>query len=110
MRNISDYLNTLLCEGKDMEALVEKVDKLEQEAKEDANVVEKEANKAEESIKSEKDFRDYAKNKFEEVFGDDLDEDKMKDVVDGILKKYADDAENGDWGILVGVLNKSFGE
>lgn len=64
---------------------------------------------AEESIKNEKDFRDYAKNKFETAFGEDLDEDKMKKVVDGILKDYKDDADKGNWGKLVGVLNKSFG-
>jgi hypothetical protein len=33
----------------------------------------------------------------------------MNEVVDGILKKYKDDADKGDWGKLVGVLNKSFG-
>lgn len=133
MRNISDYLNALLCEGEEMKSLAKKVDKLEKEtkeakaeakkakedaasaekeankAKEDAASAEKEANKAEESIKSEEDFRDYAKNKFEEVFGDDLDEDKMNEVVGGILKKYKEDADKGDWGKLVGVLNKSFG-
>lgn len=119
MRNISDYLNALLCEGEDMKSLAKKVDKLEKEtkeakeeaekAKEDAKSAEKEANKSEESIKSEEDFRDYAKNKFTEVFGDDLDEDKMKEVVDGILDKYKEDADKGDWGKLVGVLNKSFG-
>lgn len=65
-------------------------------------------NEASESIKSEEDFKDYAKNKFEEAYGDDLDEDKMNDVVDGILKDYSEDAKNGDWGKLVGVLNKSF--
>lgn len=65
---------------------------------------------AEESIKSEKDFRDYAKNKFKEVFGDKLDEDKMNDTIDGILDDYKEDVENGDWGKLVGVLNKSFGK
>lgn len=64
---------------------------------------------AEESIKNEKDFRDYAKKKFETAFGEDLDEDKMKKVVDGILKDYKADADKGDWGKLVGVLNKSFG-
>ncbi len=64
---------------------------------------------AEESIKNEKDFRDYAKNKFKTAFGEDLDEDKMKKVVDGILKDYKADADKGDWGKLVGVLNKSFG-
>ena len=48
---------------------------------------------AEESIKSEEDFRDYAENKFKEVFADDLDEDQMKETIDGILtdnKELAD--------------------
>ena len=31
-------------------------------------------------ISSEEDFREYAKNKFEEVFGDDLDKEKMNEV------------------------------
>lgn len=65
---------------------------------------------ADESIKSEKDFREYAKKKFEEVFGDELDEDKMNDTIDGILNDYKEDVENDDWGKLVGVLNKSFGK
>lgn len=63
---------------------------------------------SEKSIKSEKDFREYAEAKFKEVFGDDLDEDKMKETIDGILKDYKEDAEKGSWGKLVGVLNKSF--
>lgn len=61
-----------------------------------------------ESIKSEKEFRDYAKNKFKEVFGEELDEDKMNDTIDGILKDNKEDADKGDWGKLVGILNKSF--
>lgn len=61
-----------------------------------------------ESIKDEKTFRDYAENKFKEVFGDELDEDKMKETIDGILKDHEKEAEEGDWGVLVGVLNKSF--
>lgn len=61
-----------------------------------------------ESIKSEEEFRDYAKNKFKEAFGDELDEDKMNETIEGILKDYKEDADNGDWGKLVGVLNKSF--
>ena len=64
---------------------------------------------AEESIKNENDFKEYAKKKFETAFGEDLDEDKMKKVIDGILKDYKADADKGDWGKLVGVLNKSFG-
>ena len=63
---------------------------------------------SEKSIKSEKDFREYAETKFKKVFGDDLDEDKMKETIDGILKDYKEDAEKGSWGKLVGVLNKSF--
>mgnify|MGYP006315453913 CR=1 FL=1 len=68
----------------------------------------KEALLVEGEIKSEKDFREYAENKFKEVFGDDLDEDKMNKVVNGILDKYKDEADKGNWGKLVGVLNKSF--
>lgn len=65
--------------------------------------------KSEESIKDEKSFKEYAENKFKEVFGDELDEDKMKKTIDGILKDYEKEAEEGDWGTLIGVLNKSFG-
>ena len=42
-------------------------------------------------IESEQDFRDYAENKFKEAFGDDLDEDKMKKTIDGILDDNKDD-------------------
>ena len=59
-------------------------------------------------IKSEKDFRDAAKAKFEEVFGDDLDEKEMNDTIEGILKDNAELVEKGDWGALIGILNKSF--
>jgi hypothetical protein len=33
----------------------------------------------------------------------------MKETIDGILKDYKKEADEGDWGTLVGVLNKSFG-
>lgn len=59
-------------------------------------------------IKSEKDFRDAAKAKFEEVFGDELDEKEMNDTIEGILKDNSDLVEKGDWGALIGILNKSF--
>ena len=61
-------------------------------------------------IKSEKEFKEYAEKKFKEVFGDDLDKKEMDDTVEGILKDYKKEAEAGDWGVLVGVLNKSFGK
>lgn len=65
-------------------------------------------NEAEETIKSEKDFREAAKAKFEEVYGDDLDEDKMKKTIDGLLDDNKDLVEKGEWGKLIGMLNKSF--
>ena len=65
---------------------------------------------SEESIKSEKDFKEYAKKKFKEVYGEDLDEKEMKKVIDGILKDNKKAVDNNDWGKIVGILNKSFGE
>ena len=70
---------------------------------------EEEKEAAQESIKDEKDFRDYAKNKFQIVFGDKLDEKKMKDTIDGLLSDNKELVDKGEWGELVGMLNKSFG-
>ena len=64
---------------------------------------------AEKTIKDEKSFRDYAENKFKEVFGDKLDTDKMKKIIDGIIEDSKDEIDDGDWGTVVGKLNKSFG-
>ena len=63
----------------------------------------------EKTIKDEKSFRDYAENKFREVFGDKLDTDKMKKIIDGIIEDSKDEIDDGDWGTVVGKLNKSFG-
>lgn len=60
------------------------------------------------TIKSEKDFREAAKAKFEEVFGDELDEKQMKETIDGLLNDNKDLVEKGKWGELIGMLNKSF--
>lgn len=103
-KNLSEYLIEMLNEDK-VDQLEKKLEKVEKKA-DDA---EKKADKAEESIKDEKTFRDYAKNKFEEVFGDDLDEKKMKETIDGLLKDNKDLVDKGEWGELVGMLNKSFG-
>jgi hypothetical protein len=86
MRNITDFINEHL---------------------NNVNVV-VEATVNEGEIKSEKDFRDAAKAKFEEVFGDELDENEMNDTIEGILKDNAELVEKGDWGALIGILNKSF--
>lgn len=65
-------------------------------------------NEEEKSIKNEDDFKKAVRAKFKKVFGDKLDEDKMNGVIDGVLKKYKKDADEGNWGKLVGVVNKSF--
>lgn len=70
---------------------------------EDITIVE-----AEGSIKSEEDFRAAAKAKFEEVFGDELDEDQMNETIEGLLKDNEDLVKDGKWGELIGMLNKSF--
>ena len=59
-------------------------------------------------VTDEKSFREMAEAKFKKAFGDDFDEDKMNEVVDGILSDNKDAVESGDWGKLVGILNKSF--
>ena len=59
-------------------------------------------------VKSEKDFREYAENKFKEVFGDELDEKEMNDTIDGLLKDNKELVDANEWGELVGMLNKSF--
>lgn len=112
VKSLSEYLVEKLNEDKvaDLEKKLEKVEKKADEAQDTADEAEKEASKGEESIKDEKSFRDYAKNKFEEVFGDDLDEDKMNKTIDGLLKDNKDLVDKGEWGELVGMLNKSFGK
>lgn len=65
-------------------------------------------NEAEETIKDEKSFRQAARAKFEEVFGDDLDEKRMKFTIDGLLKDNKELVDAGKWGELIGILNKSF--
>ena len=59
-------------------------------------------------ITDEKSFREAAEAKFKEAFGDELDEQKMKDIIDGILKDNNDLVKDGKWGELMGMLNKSF--
>lgn len=60
-------------------------------------------------IASEDDFREYAENKFKEVFGDKLDKKRMDFTIKGLLDDNKDLVEKGEWGELVGMLNKSFG-
>ena len=86
MKNISDFLNECL----------------------DSEVNSNNIQEANETIKDEKSFREAARAKFEEVFGDELDEDKMNKTIDGLLDDNKDLVEKGEWGELIGMLNKSF--
>lgn len=86
MKNITDFINEAL-------AVETKVD---------------EQFVTEGEVKSEKDFREYAENKFKEVFGDELDEKEMNDTIDGLLKDNKELVDANEWGELVGMLNKSF--
>jgi hypothetical protein len=64
----------------------------------------------EETINNEKEFKEAARKKFEEVFGDELDEDKMKETIKGLLDDNQDLVKKNKWGELIGMLNKSFGQ
>ena len=97
MKNLTDYINEMLNENGANEML-----NTTEEVKVDEAVV----NEGE--IKSEEDFRAAAKAKFEEAFGDDLDESKMNDTIEGILNDNKELVEAGEWGELIGILNKSF--
>lgn len=74
------------------------------------NVINEEDKKNDETVNDEKSFREWAKAKFKEVFGDKLDEKRFKFTVDGFLND--DDnkelVDNGEWGELVGKMNASF--
>ena len=63
-------------------------------------------NEANETIKDEKSFREYAEAKLKEVHGEDYDEAEAKKTIDGILEDNKELVDKGDWGALVGVLNK----
>ena len=67
-----------------------------------------EAHVNEGKVTDEKSFREMAEAKFKKAFGDELDEDKMNKTIDGILKDNKDLVDAGDWGALIGILNKSF--
>lgn len=89
MKNIKDFLNEFLNSAEEP-------------------IIENEVNEA--KIESEKDFREAAKKKFEEAFGDELDENKMNDTIDGLLNDNKELVDEGKWDELIGMLNKSFNE
>lgn len=79
--------------------------KEENEVTETEEVVESEINEAElneEDIKSDKDFTEYAQTLLKKAFGEDYDESKAQEVIDGILK-----TADGDYGSAVGMVQQS---
>jgi hypothetical protein len=75
----------------------EEVEAEEEETVEEAKVSEKE-------IKSDKEFEEYATEILKSAHGDDFDEAKAKEVIDGLKSKYS-----GDYGAMVGALQSSMG-
>ena len=55
-------------------------------------------------IKSDEEFQEYAFTVLKKAFGDDFDEEKGQEIVDGILSK-----SDGDYGAAVGMLTSSLG-
>lgn len=97
IKNLSEYL---------IEMLNENVDDIKVDDVVEDDVVKE----SEETIKDEKSFREAARAKFEEVFGDELDEDQMNETIKGLLDDNKELVEKGEWGELIGMLNKSFGK
>ena len=60
---------------------------------------------SEAEVKSDDDFKDFAEATLKKAFGDDYDEEKAKEVIDGIIKK-----NKGDYGAMVGTLQSSVGK
>ena len=69
-----------------------------------ANINEATVNEAE--IKDEAAFREYAEKKLKEVHEDDYDEEKAKEMIDGILEDNKELVDENKWGELIGILNK----
>ena len=64
----------------------------------------KESLVAEAEVTSDEEFKEYAFSVLKKAFGDDFDEDKAGEVVDGLISK-----NSGDYGAMVGALKSSLG-
>lgn len=83
----------------------ENAEEFTEESKEVAEEeVEEETEVNEADIKSDEDFKEYAFSVLQKAFGDDFDEAKAQEVVDGILSKAG-----GDYGQAAGMLQSSLG-
>lgn len=87
----------------ELEALYDKVGKLVKGLNvKDVNIVFESVNEAE--VNSDEEFNEYATTVLQKAFGEEYDEAKAKQVVDGILAKA-----KGDYGVAVGMLTSSLG-
>ena len=66
------------------------------------------ANVTESEVKSEEEFREFATKMCKEAHGDDFDEDKCKEAIDGFLEDNKDLVEKEEWGELVGKWEEGF--
>ena len=64
----------------------------------------KESIVTEAEVTSDEEFKEYAFSVLKKAFGDDFDEDKATEVVDGLISK-----NSGDYGAMVGALKSSLG-
>jgi hypothetical protein len=60
----------------------------------------------EDEVTDKKSLTDYAMNLGKEAFGDDVDEKKIKDMVDNAIENADDDGDT-DWGAAVGIIQQS---
>lgn len=81
------------------------VEDVDAEDKENAEEFAEESNEVNEAeVTSDEEFTEYAKSVLQKAFGDDFDEAKAKETIDGILSKA-----EGDYGAAVGMLQSALG-
>jgi len=81
---------------------VEETEETEESAEEVEETEETEETEevAEAEINSDEEFEEYAMKVLKQAHGDDFDEEKAKDAIDGLKSKYS-----GDYGAMVGALS-----
>ena len=77
-------------------------DELKAAAADFLGIKESKVNEAE--VTSDEEFKEYAFSVLQKAFGDDFDEAKAQEVVDGLISK-----NSGDYGAMVGALKSSLG-
>jgi X-linked retinitis pigmentosa GTPase regulator len=108
-KNKSSFMKAAIKAGfkkADVESLIDDVeqggDSYTELSKDIFNESSSEVNEAD--IKSDDEFKEYAEAILKKAFGDDYDEAKAQEVVDGLTSKYS-----GDYGAMVGALQSTMG-